>query len=98
VGAIRAIGATIARISEITASIAAAVEEQGAATIEIARNVQEAARSTQEVTDNIGGVRGAAAETGLAADMVLRAAGMLTEQAGGLNREVESFIGAVKKA
>ena len=39
VGAIKAIGGTIAKTSEISAAIAAAVEEQGAATMEIARNV-----------------------------------------------------------
>ena len=40
VAAIKEIGGTIGRISEIAATIAAAVEEQGAATQEIARNVQ----------------------------------------------------------
>src|SRR5262249_53574431 len=43
VSAIQEIGATITRISEISAAIAAAVEEQGASTQEIARNVLEAA-------------------------------------------------------
>ena len=43
VSAIREIGSTIAQISEISTAIAAAVEEQGAATQEIARNVQHAA-------------------------------------------------------
>ena len=41
-------------------SIAAAVDEQGAATAEIARNVQQTARSAQDVTANIGGVSQAA--------------------------------------
>src|SRR2546428_11794721 len=39
VAAIKTIGGTIGRISEIASTIAAAVEEQGAATQEIARNV-----------------------------------------------------------
>jgi hypothetical protein len=38
-------------------SIAAAMEEQGAATGEIARSVQEAARGTEHITGNIGNVR-----------------------------------------
>ena len=46
VAAIKEIGGTIGRISEIAATIAAAVEEQGAATQEIARNVGEAAKGT----------------------------------------------------
>ena len=42
---------TIGRISEIATAIAAAVEEQGAATQEIARNVQQAARGTHRGID-----------------------------------------------
>ena len=41
--AIKEIGGTIGRISEITSTVASAVDEQGAATQEIARNVSEAA-------------------------------------------------------
>ena len=41
---IKEIGATINTISKISSTIAAAVEEQGAATQEIARNVQQAAQ------------------------------------------------------
>ena len=43
VGAIKEIGGTIGRISEIATTIASAVEEQGAATQEITRDVQQAA-------------------------------------------------------
>jgi methyl-accepting chemotaxis protein len=45
---------TIGEISRIAAAVAAAVEEQGAATQEIARNVHQAAIGTQEVTSNGG--------------------------------------------
>ena len=55
-------------------SIAAGVEEQGAATQEIVRNVSQAAMGTGEVTHNIAGVAGAAEETGAAASQVLGAA------------------------
>ena len=68
--------------------IAAAVEEQGAATAEIARNVQQTAAATQEVTTNIAGVSRAATETGAAASQVLGAAGELSKQARRLSREV----------
>src|SRR5206468_8636659 len=57
VAAIKEIGGTIGRISEIASTIAAAVEEQGAATQEIARNVGEAAKGTAVVASNITGVR-----------------------------------------
>jgi methyl-accepting chemotaxis protein len=46
VAAIKEIGDTIAKISEIAATIAPAVEEQGAATQEISRNVRQASRGT----------------------------------------------------
>ena len=48
--AIREISGTIERLSEISSTIAAAVEEQGAATQEISRNVQQAAQGTQQVS------------------------------------------------
>ena len=50
VGAIREISGTIEKLSEISSTIAAAVEEQGAATQEISRNVQQAAQGTQQVS------------------------------------------------
>ncbi len=43
-------------VNEISSSIAAAVEEQGAATQAIARSVQEAASGTDQVSQNISGV------------------------------------------
>ncbi|MFX4470361.1 hypothetical protein ABTA54_19850, partial [Acinetobacter baumannii] len=52
VGSIREISDTIARLSEISSTVAAAVEEQGAATQEISRNVQQAAQGTQRVSTN----------------------------------------------
>ena len=53
VGAIKEISGTIERLSEISSTIAAAVEEQGAATQEISRNIQQAAQGTHEVSSNI---------------------------------------------
>jgi methyl-accepting chemotaxis protein len=53
VAALRSIGGTIRRMSEIATTIAGAVEEQGAATQEIARSVQEAARGTAEVDSTL---------------------------------------------
>src|SRR3954463_16597876 len=53
VKAIDRIGKTIQSISSISGSIAAAVEEQTAATREIARNVEHAAQGTRNVTENI---------------------------------------------
>ncbi|PWC42806.1 HAMP domain-containing methyl-accepting chemotaxis protein [Azospirillum sp. TSO22-1] len=100
-GAVSSIGAimeTIRRISDVSGTIAAAVEEQQAATQEIARNIQQAAQGTQEVSSNIVGVNRAATDTGSAAHQVLGAADTLSSQAGVLKSKVELFLSAVKAA
>ncbi|WP_446721488.1 methyl-accepting chemotaxis protein [Methylobacterium sp. DCY52] len=99
--AVSAIGAITARIQEINgvaATIAAAVEEQGAATQEIVRNVGQAAQGTAEVTDNIAGVAGAAEETGRAAEHVLGDASVLSRQSDYLSTEVERFLAGLQAA
>ena len=96
VGAIGTIGTTIGKMSEIAAAIAAAVEEQGAATQEIARNVEQASSGTNEVTSNISGVNQAAGETGQAASQVLEAVRTLTSQSDSLSHGVEGFLKDLK--
>ena len=71
VSAIRNISSTIGEINDVATAIAAAVEEQGAATREIARNIQHAAGGTSEVSSNIIGVSNASTEAGAAATEVL---------------------------
>ena len=78
VSAIKEISSTIERLSEISSTIAAAVEEQGAATQEISRNVQQAAQGTQQVSSNITDVQRGASETGSASSQVLSAAQSLS--------------------
>jgi methyl-accepting chemotaxis protein len=96
VAAIETISTTIGRVSEISAAISAAVEEQGAATREIARNVEEAAQGTGEVTANIVDVGRAIAAVGDAATDVLGEATELTTQAERLAAEVDAFIARVR--
>jgi methyl-accepting chemotaxis protein len=98
VSAMRSIGDTIAKVNEIAQSIAAAVEEQTAATSEIARNTHEASAGTQQVSANIQGVTQNAQETGQAAGQVLQAAGDLSQQAERLRGDVTSFIQKVRAA
>src|SRR5262249_50056823 len=64
VSAIKEIGGTIGRVSDIAATIAAAIEEQGAATQEIARNVQQAAQGTNDVASNVAEVKQSATDAG----------------------------------
>ena len=96
VDAIKGITGTIQRMSEITTTIASAVEEQGAATREIARNVQQASTGTREVSSNIGGVTQAAGETGHMAGSVLGATKELSRQTDRLRQEVDAFVRRVR--
>ncbi|WP_375310171.1 methyl-accepting chemotaxis protein [Bradyrhizobium sp. A5] len=98
VDAIRDIGGTITQLAEIASAIAAAVEEQGAATQEIARNVQQAAQGTQQVSSNVGDVEHGAAETGAASTQVLSAAQMLSSDSTRLKTEVSRFLTNVRAA
>lgn len=98
VGAISQISSTIERLSEISAAIAAAVEQQGTATQEVARNVQQAAQGTQQVSSNVGDVERGAAETGAASSQVLSAAKMLSRDSNRLKLEVGKFLSGVRAA
>jgi methyl-accepting chemotaxis protein len=98
VGAIREIGGTIGRMSEIASAIASAIEEQGAATQEMSRNVQQAAHGTQQVSSNIADVQRGASETGSASSQVLAAAKSLSGESTRLKREVGKFLSSVRAA
>ncbi|MGY8680281.1 methyl-accepting chemotaxis protein [Bradyrhizobium sp. UFLA05-153] len=98
VGAIREIGDTIARMFGIAATIAAAVEEQGAATQEISRNIQHAAHGTSEVSANISDVQRGAGETGAASAQVHASAQSLSLESNRLKSEVARFLDSVRAA
>jgi methyl-accepting chemotaxis protein len=96
--AIKEISGTIGRVSEIAAAIAAAIEEQGAATQEIARNVQQAAIGSTEVATNIADVNRGAGDTGSASSQVLSSAQMLSNENQRLKAEVAKFLATVRAA
>ncbi|CAN5496965.1 methyl-accepting chemotaxis protein [soil metagenome] len=98
VSAIKEIGDTIGKMSEIASTIASAVEEQGAATQEISRNVQQAARGTTEVSSNIADVQRGASETGSASAQVLSAAQLLSRDNKRMKSEVSKFLSTVRAA
>jgi len=98
VGTIQGIGLTIGEINEITTAIAAAVEQQGAATREIARNIQHAATGTSEVSSNIVGVSQASAYAGEEANNVLAASGALRREADMLRDEIDAFLSSIRAA
>jgi len=98
VSAIKEISGTIEKLSEISSTIAAAVEEQGAATQEISRNVQQAAQGTHQVSSNITDVQRGASETGSASSQVLSAAQSLSSDSNRLKLEVGKFLNSVRAA
>ena len=79
---IREIGSVIGRVSEISASIASAVEEQSAA--------------TKEVSANIIGVTQAAEASGESSSVVLGGAQSLAAQAIELEKQVDAFLISVR--
>ena len=98
VNAIQEITTTIAKMSEISGAIAAAVEEQSATTQEISRNVMEAAKGTSEVAMSITDVSQGASDTGTASAQVLSSARQLSSDSRSLREQVDSFLRTVRAA
>ena len=98
VTAVSGIAGIIGELSQIGTAMAAAVNQQGAATQEIARSVQQAAAGTHLVTDRLGDVRRSVSQTGTTASAVLSAADHLGTQSRHLNEAVDVFVSAVRAA
>ncbi|MFC7473688.1 methyl-accepting chemotaxis protein [Dankookia sp. GCM10030260] len=95
--ALRGIGGTVERMTEVTSAIAAAVEQQGTATREIARSAAQVAEGTTAVTHRIGEVQQAAQETGEASASLLHAANDLTGHAATLRGRAGEFLAQVRR-
>jgi methyl-accepting chemotaxis protein len=91
VDAIASISGVINQISDISSTIATAVEEQNATTNEMSRNVSEAAQSSGEITSNMTGMTEAAQGTTRGATDTQKASQQLVETSGELRRLVEQF-------
>ena len=98
VEALRGIGQVIAEMDRVAAAIAAAVEQQRAATQEIAGNVHQVAAGTRDVTSSIATVADTARAAGEAATRVLGTAGDLSGQAGKLQAAVSGFVERMRAA
>ncbi|MGE5505551.1 MAG: methyl-accepting chemotaxis protein [Actinomycetota bacterium] len=98
VEAIRGISGTIENINELSAAIAAAVEEQGAATVEIARSVEQAAQGTASAAENVAVVDQAARQTAAMAEQVFGAADAMQQEAQALNAEIDGFLDYIRSA
>jgi methyl-accepting chemotaxis protein len=89
---------TVAKLNEITSSIASCVEQERSATIEISRSVQEASSQTSEVSSSIDGVAHAASETDKSAKALMESVTDLSSFSQELDTRVEAFLNTVKKA
>jgi len=90
--AVSRIVATIGEIDRISTSVAAAVEEQGAATAEIARSVNETANAANVVSQRTDDVRGAASEADQQANDVRNGAQMLEDAVQSLREGVNRAV------
>jgi methyl-accepting chemotaxis protein len=95
---IRTIATTIIELNQIGTSIAAAIEQQAAATQEIARNTHRAAQATLAVTDVIGEISGEITRTGTKADEVSITASGVEAHAQNLQSEVQNFLATLRAA
>ncbi len=98
VAAIKEIGGTIGKISDIAATIASSVEQQSLATQEIARSVQSVAQGTQEAATNVMQVNRGATETGSASEEVLNSARTLSSESARLREELDRFMANIRAA
>ncbi|MDR3375526.1 MAG: methyl-accepting chemotaxis protein [Ancalomicrobiaceae bacterium] len=96
--AIVGITEVIERINRIAASIAIAVDQQGAATHEIAHNVTQASAGTQQVSANINGINVAVADSSAASGQVQSAATELAKQSDTLRQVMDGFLRTVRSA
>jgi methyl-accepting chemotaxis protein len=98
IDAIKVIGGIIGEVNEVATAIAAAVEEQGAATQEITRSTQHAAQGTKNVSENITGVKTDAGTAAAAAENVKLASEVLETQSQRLSSQVTEFLGKIRAA
>ena len=92
VDAIASISGVINQVSDISCTIATAVEEQSATTNEMSRNVNEAAQGSGEITRNIAGVAEAAQGTTRGATDTQKASQQLVE----MSTQLRSLVGQFK--
>jgi methyl-accepting chemotaxis protein len=92
VNAIRRIGERMDEINHSTSAVAAAVEQQNAATGQIMRNVTSAAEGAQVVVSVLSEVAGAATQTRASAQTVLEASRNVEQAVANLRTEVAGFL------
>ena len=95
VESIRRITQRMREIEHYTSGVAAAVEQQSAATRNIAMNVATAAQATQTMAAVLSDVAGAATQTHMSADVVLDSSHSVDSAVADLRTYVEEFLASV---
>jgi methyl-accepting chemotaxis protein len=98
IDAIKRIGGIIGEVNDVATAIAAAVQQQGAATQEITRSTQYASQGTRNVSENITGVKSDADMAAAAADNVKRASETLEKESQHLGNQVNDFLSRIRAA
>jgi methyl-accepting chemotaxis protein len=98
IDAIKSIGGIIGEVNEVATAIAAAVQQQGAATEEITRSTQYASQGTRNVSENITGVKSDADMAAVAADNVKQASETLEKESQHLGSQVNDFLSRIRAA
>ena len=95
-GAMDDIVAAIQAIHGVSAAIAAAVEQQEAATHEIARNIQRASGSSGEVSHHVKILHDIAAQTGQSSKELLVSSHIMAGLSNDLDEKVQQFSAFVQ--
>ena len=98
VAAIALIGRTIEEMDGNTASVAAAAEQQAAATQEIGRAVAQAASGTRDAAGHAVSVRAGAERTGETATIVRTASAELAERSKVMQGQIDGFLTRLRAA
>lgn len=96
VTAIQSINRVLSEIKTHSSSIAAAIEQQSAATLEISRNIQDAATGTNSITSHISGVHDSTTQTSSISHDVRMATDTLSKQSRILESAVAKFLGSIR--
>ena len=96
VSAIEMVTTLIEDLNSLASSIAAAVEQQGAATREIATSIQQAAEGSEQVAGNIAGVGQAASDSSTASLKVLNLADTVATHTSELRQQTHSFLERIR--
>ena len=98
VDGIREIAAVIGDLKQTTSAIAAAIEQQNAATGEISRNTEVTSKETQSITRAIAEVTTSVRNTETIAQSVSETSTVMQEKARIVSREVKDFLHRIRAA